>query len=197
MNLEHLPDIRIGDDWVFVTRTQDDIDQGNPGLVMRSTVSSIDADVRIHMEVRRTNGSADAPTLRNLYSPQFDLLSREIVPGEAVDYEPAFPQFQFPLTVGKTWQQDVIQSQPDWELHATMGVSVIVEAEETVTVPAGTFQTVRLAGHYTASEATVMTHFWYAPAAGRSVKGVEDTLSINGARSRLIYELQSLNRLRG
>ena len=196
MNLHKLPDIRMGDDWVFVTRTQEDIDQGRPGLVMRNTVAEVGDDGRIHVEVRRINGADDAPTLRNIYSPQFDLLSREIVPGEAIDYQPAFPQFQFPLTIGKSWQDTVTQVQPDWDLHTQMGVSVTVEAEDTVTVPAGTFHAVRLAGHYTAPEATVMTHFWYAPAAGRSVKGVEDTLSINGVRTRLIYELQSLNRLR-
>lgn len=196
MTSQRLPDIRIGDQWVFVTRTQEEIDQGRPGLIMRNTVADIGADGRIHVEVQRTNGAADAPTLRNVYNRQFDLLSREIVPGEAIDYQPAFPQFQFPLTIGKTWRETVTQIQPAWDLRSAMTVSVIVEAEERITVPAGTFHTIRLGGHYTAPQATVMTKFWYAPAAGRAIKGIEDTLSINGVRTQLIYELQSLNRLR-
>ena len=190
------PDIRPGDRWVFVTRTQEEAERGDAGLVMANHVTEIGPNGELHVEVQRIN-KADSPVLKNIYSNQFDLLSREVVPGEAVQYSPAFPQFEFPMTVGNTWKEQVTQSQPEWELHAQVGVSVTVEAEETVTVPAGTFRTLRLQGHYTASQATVMTHYWYAPAAGRSVKGVEDTLAINGTRTRLIYELQSLNRLRG
>jgi hypothetical protein len=190
------PDIRIGDQWVFVLRTQEEVDRGDVGLVTANRVTAIGADGELHVEVRRP-ADAGAPVLRNIYSRQFDLLSREVVPGEAVEYRPAFPQFEFPMAIGNTWKRQIAQIQPEWELHAEVGVSVTVEAEEVVTVPAGTFRALRLQGHYTASQATVMTHYWYAPAAGRSVRGIEDTLAINGTRSRLIYELQSVNRLRG
>ncbi|MGC9161970.1 MAG: hypothetical protein ACP5F9_00260 [Thiomonas sp.] len=190
-----LPDIRVGDRWVFITRTQEEIDRGDPGLVMSNLVTQITPNGEVHVQVQRTN-KADSPALMNIYSKQFDLLSREIVPGEAIEYRPAFPQFVFPLSVGKNWKDVVTQSQPEWDLQTKLGVSVSVEAEETVTVPAGTFHTFRLQGHYTAAQATVMTHYWYAPAAGRAIKGIEDTLSINGVRTRLVYELQSLNRLR-
>ncbi|MGC8703295.1 MAG: hypothetical protein ACP5RV_10210 [Thiomonas sp.] len=191
----NLPDIRLGDRWVYVTRTQEEIDCGDPGLIMANEVTHIGPNGEVHVQVQRTN-KAGSPALKNIYSNQFDLLSREIVPGEAIQYSPAFPQFVFPLSVGKNWKDVVTQSQPEWELHTKLGVSVSVEAEQTVTVPAGTFHAYRLQGHYTAAQATVMTHYWYAPAAGRAVKGIEDTLSINGVRTRLIYELQSLNRLR-
>ena len=190
-----LPDIRVGDRWVFVTRTQEEVERGDAGLALANHVTQIGPNGEVHVEVQRTN-KADAPVLKNIYSKQFDLLSREIVPGEAIEYSPAFPQFMFPLSVGKNWKDTITQSQPEWELHTRLGVSVSVEAEQIITVPAGTFHAFRLQGHYTAAQATVMTHYWYAPAAGRAVKGIEDTLSINGVRTRLIYELQSLNRLR-
>lgn len=190
-----LPDIRVGDRWVFVTRTQEEIDRGDPGLILSNHVTHIDPEGRVHVEVQRTN-KADSPALKNIYNRQFDLLSREVVPGEAIEYSPAFPQFMFPLSVGKIWKDVVTQIQPEWDMRTKLGVSVTVEAEESVTVPAGTFHAFRLQGHYTAAQATVMTHYWYAPAAGRAVKGIEDTLSINGVRTRLVYELQSLNRLR-
>ena len=189
------PDIRPGDRWVFVLRTQEEVDRGDAGLVTANDVTAIGPGGELHVEVRRLD-KAESPVLRNVYSHQFDLLSREVVPGEAVEYRPAFPQFEFPMAVGDTWKRQITQIQPEWELHAQVGVSVTVEAEEVVTVRAGTFRTLRLQGHYTAPQATVMTHYWYAPAAGRSVKGVEDTLAINGTRTRLIYELQSINRLR-
>lgn len=189
------PDIRPGDRWVFVLRTQEEVERGDAGLVTANHVTSVGPGGELHVEVQRLD-KAESPVLRNVYSHQFDLLSREVVPGEAVEYRPAFPQFEFPMAVGDTWKRQVAQIQPEWELHAQVGVSVTVEAEEVVTVPAGTFRTFRLQGHYTASQATVMTRYWYAPAAGRSVKGVEDTLAINGTRTRLIYELQSINRLR-
>ncbi|OIQ89076.1 hypothetical protein GALL_290210 [mine drainage metagenome] len=190
------PDIRVGDEWLFLTRTLDDSDAKDAGLLMRSRVVAMLDAGQIQIEVKNGD-AADTPWLKNIYSDQFDLLSREMVPGEAITYTPAFPQFRFPMSPGEAWAQTITQSQPEWELHAQIGVDVTVEAEDIVQVPAGTFKTLRLLGRYTTPNAMVTTHYWYAPAAGRAVKGIEDTLAkINESRVRVQYELQSLNRLR-
>lgn len=190
------PDIRIGDEWLFLSRTLDDSDQKDAGLLMRSRVVALLDNGQIHIDVKNGNAT-DSPWLKNIYSAQFDLLSREMVPGEAITYTPDFPQFRFPMSPGESWAQTITQSQPEWELHAQIGVNVTVEAEEVVQVPAGTFKALRLLGHYTTPNATVTAHYWYAPAAGRAVKGIEDTLAKdNETRVRVQYELQSLNRLR-
>lgn len=190
------PDIRVGDEWLFLTRTLDDSDHRDAGLLMRSRVVALLDDGRIHIDVKNGD-AADNPWLKNVYSDQFDLLSREMVPGEAITYTPAFPQFRFPMRTGERWEETITQSQPEWDLHAQIGVSVTVEAKDLVQVPAGTFEALRLLGHYTTPNATVTAHYWYAPAAGRAVKGIEDTLAKdNETRVRVEYTLQSLNRLR-
>jgi hypothetical protein len=190
------PDIRVGDEWLFLTRTLDDSDHRDAGLLMRSRVVALLDGGHIQIEVN--NGDKpDATWLKNIYSDQFDLLSREMVPGEAVTYSPAFPQFRFPMAPGESWSETIIQSQPEWELHASIQVQVTVEAEESVRVPAGTFDTLRLQGRYATPNATVITHFWYAPAAGRAVKGIEETVAkVNASKVRVEYELHQLNRLR-
>ncbi len=190
------PDIRVGDEWLFLTRTLDDSDHRDAGLLVRSRVVALLDSGHIQIEVN--NGDKqDATWLKNIYSDQFDLLSREMVPGDAVTYSPAFPQFRFPMTPGENWSETIIQSQPEWELHASIEVDVTVEAEESVQVPAGTFNTLRLRGRYATPNATVLTHFWYAPVAGRAVKGIEETVAkVNASRVRVEYELHQLNRLR-
>jgi hypothetical protein len=190
------PDIRVGDEWLFLTRTLDDSDHRDAGLLMRSRVVALLDGGHIQIEVN--NGDKpDATWLKNIYSDQFDLVSREMVPGEAVTYSPAFPQFRFPMAPGERWSETIIQSQPEWELHASIEVQVTVEAEESVQVPAGTFNTLRLQGRYATPNATVITHFWYAPAAGRAVKGIEETVAkVNASKVRVEYELHQLNRLR-
>ena len=190
------PDIRVGDEWLFLTRTLDDSDHRDAGLFMRSRVVALLDGGHIQIEVN--NGDKpDATWLKNIYSDQFDLVSREMVPGEAVTYRPAFPQFRFPMAPGESWSETIIQSQPEWELHASIEVQVTVEAEEWVQVPAGRFNTLRLQGRYATPNATVITHFWYAPTAGRAVKGIEETVAkVNASQVRVEYELHQLNRLR-
>ena len=190
------PDIRVGDEWLFLTRTLDDSDKQDAGLLIRRRVVDLLPDGQIHMDVN--NGDkADGTWLKSIYDNQFDLLSRELAPGEPILYKPAFPQFKFPMSSGEAWDEVVTQSQPEWWQESQIGVRVQVQASEEVSVPAGHFVTIRLHGVYTTPNATVTSRYWYAPAAGRSVKGIETTVD-KATQSSVStqYELQQLNRLR-
>ncbi len=90
---------------------------------------------------------------------------------------------KFPLSIGKTWSfKYQYQSKPG--SHVDVQQSAVVKGWETVTVPAGTFKTLRVehAGWYTATEGSrrwrgrISEVYWYAPDALRVVaKEYQDT----------------------
>jgi hypothetical protein len=67
--------------------------------------------------------------------------------GAVVASVPPRLQFDWPLSVGKRWEQVV--GTENRETRATRETSWVweVTAEETITVPAGTFQTLRIVAH--------------------------------------------------
>jgi hypothetical protein len=77
--------------------------------------------------------------------------------------EPCIRVFDWPLKVGKKWCSDYISRQcSEGFLPSRSKISVKIRAYEEVTIPAGTFKTLRIQ----AGEET----FWYAPSIGWAVK---------------------------
>lgn len=83
---------------------------------------------------------------------------------------------QFPLAPGKTWSFNY-KFQSDPETVVTVEQTALVTRQEDVTVPAGTFKTLRVehTGHYKATQpgkswrGRITETFWYAPEVGRVV----------------------------
>lgn len=67
-----------------------------------------------------------------------------------------------PLTVGKTWEMKYHERRPQDRQTEDIERACSAEAEEAVTVPAGSFATVRIACKNTRNGAWVLT-VWYAP----------------------------------
>jgi hypothetical protein len=77
--------------------------------------------------------------------------------------EPCIQVFDWPLKVGKKWSSDYISRQSSEGFRPSRSkISVKILTYEEVTVPAGTFKTLRIQ----AGEET----FWYAPSIGWAVK---------------------------
>jgi hypothetical protein len=77
--------------------------------------------------------------------------------------EPCIQVFDWPLKVGKKWNSDYISRQCSEGFRPSRSkISVKVRTYEEVTVPAGTFKTLRIQ----AGEET----FWYAPSIGWAVR---------------------------
>lgn len=71
--------------------------------------------------------------------------TRETVDGSIVlSSTPSRFHFVWPVQVGKTWEQTVLEERPAARQTAERVDTVTVEAEETVTVPAGTFKTLKV-----------------------------------------------------
>jgi hypothetical protein len=72
-------------------------------------------------------------------------LTRETVEGAIVlKSVPPRLHYMWPMTVGQAWEQTVQEERPMARQTAERVDVVTVEAEETVTVPAGTFKTLKV-----------------------------------------------------
>ena len=72
-------------------------------------------------------------------------LTRETVDG-AVVYKSTPPRLHYvwPMNVGQTWEQTVLEERPVARQTSERVDTVTIEAEEIVTVPAGTFKTLKV-----------------------------------------------------
>jgi hypothetical protein len=72
-------------------------------------------------------------------------MTQETVDGAVVlSIKPSRIQLVWPLEVGKTWEQTFVEERPAVRQTVERTDSVTVEAEESVTVPAGTFKTFKV-----------------------------------------------------
>lgn len=89
--------------------------------------------------------------------------------------------FAWPLAVGKTWEQRYRQERPVDRSTTDRDCLYTVDAEETVTVPAGTFRTLKIIWRNKNTNA-LFYEMWYAPDVKQWVK-IREVLS-NGIRER-------------
>jgi hypothetical protein len=94
-----------------------------------------------------------------------------------IELAPPDEAYHWPLWVGKRWTCHHLRKAPG-RPPLPLLVSYCVEAAERVTVPAGTFDTLRIARRANvAADGKYIERFtlsWYAPAAGAEVRRLED-----------------------
>src|SRR5262249_2352958 len=95
----------------------------------------------------------------------------------------------FPLEIGRSWDMKFVETRPADRLTEDIERSCAAEAEEAITVPAGTFSTIRVRCKNTKKGGGVIT-FWYAPEVGQSAR--EESIVTGGKRVRelLSYRLR-------
>lgn len=177
------PRIRIGDGWVFATQVPG---SGNV-LRLRHEVHGVAANGLVKVKVYNVARPDDAP-LAQVLDAEMNRVSREFSPGESVNYAPAFPMFRFPMAPGCSWSLTVRQSQQPEDPSSDVSIAARVLRWESVQVRAGRFEALRIQARHGVDGLFVDSTYWYAPRAGRSVRGEELTVSPRG-RSELHYEL--------
>jgi len=99
----------------------------------------------------------------NIYDMNLNWIGSSEDGKELESAEPCIRVFDWPLKVGKKWSNDYISQQYSEGFRPSRSKrSVQIQTYEEVTVPAGTFKTIRIQ----AGEET----FWYAPSIGWTVK---------------------------
>lgn len=112
---------------------------------------------------------------------------------QPVDYEFAQPYaaYALPLDAGKSWSVRVNATNPATGQRASVRIDGDVVGNERITVPAGSFDTIKIkrrvyAGNWGAFtfETNIEETEWYAPALGRAVRSESKSEYFDGSRSR-------------
>ena len=165
------PDLKPGDGWVY---NKIDGWTGNLQFVVVDTIKQVSPSGMVIEAV--VPGSTT--TTRMERDREVNLFRTE-APDSVQTVSPSYPSYAFPLTVGKRWTRKVTfanSAQPDKEVTAWFEAKVI--GWEMVTVPAGTFDALRieLTANYRASNSqgswngTMVDRLWYAPEVRNAVK---------------------------
>jgi len=183
-----LPRVSPGDHWTFATRVPGSTDV----LRLRHVVQSVAADGRVAVHVTNLARPDEAP-LTQVLDREMNRVSREFAPGEAVHYAPAFAMFRFPMAPGRRWRLAVQQTQEPGDPPTEIGIAAEVQRWESVEVPAGRFDALRIEARHSVDGLVVASTYWYAPRAARAVRGIEVTQTAQG-RGELHYEMLALQR---
>jgi len=173
-----VPAWKVGDEWQFAYKSPTD-----SGTYVWSVnrVESLDG---VGHYVIRTS------TREILYRVSDLAPSLERVDGVVVLRDtPPRMAYSWPLEVGKTWEQSNRQERPVDRTTLDRNSVWTVEAEETITVLAGTFQTARISWR-NKNTGALLYEMWYAPEVKQWVK-IREVLS-NGQRERelMSYKLK-------
>ena len=180
------PSMRVGDSYVYVSRDPED---PRSSVSTRRTVTAANGKV-ILSSLNLDNKDAKARTLH--YDRQWNLIASRSPNGSGRDYAPPLQYYDFPLFPGKTWHRTTTETDIKTGAVRTHRASGAVEEWETVSVPAGTFQALRvnlrteLEDPSTGERITGTDLSWYVPEVRRSVKS--QTTGRDG--SRRVIELQ-------
>jgi len=159
------PDIRVGDQWQYqVTDTLTGIKRNI--LVDVQTVT----ENRIYTQNATVNvAAAGAPSYGALYV--WDRNWNPMREG-STEYNPFYPMLQFPLEPGKKWSGNMVHDVPQGTIRTQLTAQVA--GWEKVTVPAGTFDTIKIlaTGYWNESRADgpIRDTIWYAPAVRNIVR---------------------------
>ncbi len=164
-----------GDSWAYrVINGYNNEVRGN----IRYRIDKVEAD---RVVVAFTNDAVLLGQPRTeLYTPDGNWLRHPLINHDrAVEYEFAqpYPAYMFPLDTGKSWSMRVNAYNPANGKRASVRVDAEVLGTERITVPAGTFDTIKVrrriyAGDWEGARAeTNITEIeWYAPTPGRAIR---------------------------
>ena len=181
------PSVRVGDQWVTEV-----VDHQDAALNYRAerTVTDVGPD-RIFTSVR-TLGKDYTRVVE--YTGEWALVATHLRSGATTSYSPALPYLSFPLQPGRSWQGRVVETDAEGkqrvhDVRAQMG------SWETVQVPAGTFESLKIVLTDDISKDGVVVQqgqdvSWYAPDVRRTVKTEESSFDpATGERRRRTISL--------
>lgn len=134
------PTLKVGDQWVY--RCSDGF---RVPVVWQETheVTAVDA-TGIAVRVTATGETMNFQRVELLASPGVVKIGAVYDPDERREFEPPMMRFQFPLTPGTQWTQNLRNLNPDNQLMSTINRFVRVGGYESVTTQAGTFNAITM-----------------------------------------------------
>ena len=128
---------------------------------------------------------------REIFYRKSDFAStREIVDGAiVVNTKPSRLSLVWPLVVGKTWEQTYVEERPVAPQTTERIDAVTIEAEETVTVPAGTLKTLKVV-YRNKRTGAIRYEAWYSPELKQVVKLRENLETGTRIRELIAFKLR-------
>jgi len=182
------PAVKVGDRWIY-----SQVDLLTNLVIQTSTIEvlAVEGDtIRTRNTLaNRTPTEDNSTTEDNIFDSQWNARH-----ADGRTFKPVRPFYSFPLDVGKTWEGRLSypNQKGDSQINSQMKGTVV--GRESVTVPAGTFQTLRIVitGSYYSERAfgkrggggVGKWTIWYAPEVKRHVK-LEYEEGRNQTRSEL------------
>lgn len=183
--IANAPDVHVGDSWTYSKK------DGFDGTVIVEYTHKIVQLEGAEITVRLSN--AGAKNTQVIYFTRewntLDLGNTQFIPN--------FPRFDFPLSIGKNWSKDFKVKNANGT-YASGHLHAKIEAEEDVTVPAGTFHcfkivyandTVASDSQSTSSKTNII--IWYSAEVNNIVKSETTRTAEGRIRSKEFYELTS------
>ncbi|MFI3185105.1 MAG: carboxypeptidase regulatory-like domain-containing protein [Methylococcaceae bacterium] len=150
--------------------------------------------------VESRNVASKSAAVRQLeFTPEWNVVATRNADGSGLNYSPPLKYYEFPLTPGKTWQQTSIETNTKTGATREHTLSATVVDWETVTVPAGTFRSVKvtiqteLLDRTTGQKTTGTDTSWYVPEVRRSVRSLTSSRSFEGIESKQDIQLIKYN----
>lgn len=172
------PSFRVGDSWTY---NKIDLWKNEFQFSVVSTITAL-TNKQIILEAEGLDGSGHSTVFR---TPDFNVA--RIESGNKVQIsDPFYPNYAFPLQVGKTWERGVTFRSSDSSKEVQASLKGRVVGWELITVPAGTFRALRidLEGTYRGISVEgrwngeIRDRLWFAPEVRNAVKyEYEDTAS--------------------
>ena len=112
------------------------------------------------------------------FTREWNLLTEREPSGKSAEYSPPMHYLDFPLEKGKTWHKEIHKRRPDSSDERVYNLAAEVHDWESVEVPAGVFEAVKVVLQIEIRENGVLLSqstdtSWYSPLAKRSVKTEE------------------------
>ena len=182
------PQVSVGDRWVTEVVDHQDRSTELPrrahGHGRRTTIGSFTSV--------RTVGKDYTRVVE--YTGEWALVATHLRSGATTSYSPALPYLSFPLQPGRSWQARVVETDAEGK-QRVHDVRAQMESWETVQVPAGTFDALKIVLTDDISKDGVVVQqgqdvSWYAPEARRTVKTEETSFDpATGERRRRTISL--------
>ena len=148
------------------------------------------------MVVESKSLSSKKGTVRVLdYTPEWNLIRSRNPDGSGLDYTPVLKYYDFPLSTGKQWQQSSLETDIKTGAQRKHTLASTVLGRDTVTVPAGTFNAIKVITKSelvdaAKGETTLGTDMsWYVPELRRSVKSETASRKPDGTEDKQIIQL--------
>jgi hypothetical protein len=177
-----LPSPKPGEFWEYAVR---DAYTGLPRGLFRYTVTRVDPTSYL-VDVTRDGQLVDT----HVYAPGWNGIQHPMTNLQRFRYEPAFPEFEFPLYPGKSWRRVVRSIDPETGRSYNTHVHASVGGWHRIRVPAGEFDALPVTRYVYAGNAESFTLQeeiyevdWYAPQLGYVVVREGRSSHIDTSRS--------------